>query len=49
MTNKEAASILKNVLDNLNIAARGNGKPTLTLMYIEAYLKAIDILERTPD
>lgn len=51
MTNKEAAAILKHFLNSrVNvIGGRGNGKTYMQLRIIQAFCKAIDILEKTPD
>lgn len=50
MTNKEAANILKLILNTrICVLARGNGKSLMNLRIIQAFAKAIDILEKTPD
>lgn len=49
MTNKEAAERLRNMMKYLLPAVRGSGKSMMVYHSIEAYLKAIDLLEKTPD
>ena len=48
MTNKEAANILRLILNNANLP-RGSGKTITFLRYRLALSKAIDLLEKTPD
>lgn len=48
MTNKEAADILKEVVSNM-VYPRGCGKTGTILRRFEAYGKAIELLENTPD
>lgn len=50
MTNKEAASIIKIILRNrAEYAGRGNGKSASNLFIDEAFMKAVYVLENTPD
>lgn len=46
MTNKEAATVLKNIIPK---AGRGSGKTGMILTITEALLKAIVLLEKTED
>lgn len=46
MTNKEAAEILKNLFPPIS---RGDGKSTTKLIITEALIKAIDVLENSPE
>lgn len=48
MTNKEAAAILRNIMRGLAPLVRGNGKPTMLFMQLEAFSKAIQALENSP-
>lgn len=48
MTNKEAADFLKKMCLNVQFG-RGNGKSMTVLRYTEAMMKAIHLLETTPD
>ena len=48
MTNKEAAHILRIILNN-NLPTRGSSKSLLYWTYVTAMLRAINVLEETPD
>lgn len=48
MTNKQAALVLRNHLKSIP-AMRGNGKTMLLAAYFHAMMKAIWVLETTPD
>ena len=48
MTNKEAAYILRVILNN-NLPPRGSNKSLHYWMYVTAMLRAINVLEETPD
>lgn len=48
MTNQEAADILKDIVNNM-IYPIGSGKTGMMLRRYEAYTKAIELLENTPD
>lgn len=50
MTNKQAAELLKMQVE-LRIASmgRGNGKTFTALCFTKAMMKAIELLENTPD
>lgn len=48
MTNKEAASVIKRIVNHQAIA-RANGKTTMIVEWNQALLKAIEVLEKTPD
>lgn len=50
MSNKEAAAILKHILNSrFCVPSRGSGKSLMQLRIIQAFCKAIDVLENTPD
>lgn len=49
MTNKEAAKIIKQILTDRSIYRRGHSPSGLALCIDEAFMKAIDVLESTPD
>lgn len=48
LTNKEAAGIIKNILEGMMIP-RGCGKTMTILRRVEALSKAVHVLENTPD
>lgn len=48
MTNKEAANILRNMVNGW-LYPRGNDKTTIILYRLAAMMKAIELLEDTPD
>lgn len=48
MTNKEAASILEIMANNV-IIPRGCGKTSVIYQNLEALVKAIEVLNNTPD
>ena len=48
MTNKEAASILEIMANNV-IIPRGCGKTGVVYRNLEALLKAVEVLNNTPD
>lgn len=49
MTNKEAAVVLRDMLKFYGMMLRGNGKTDNIYTHMEALLKAINLLEKTPD
>lgn len=48
MSNKEAADIIQNMLNNAQWP-RGNGKSMMLFRRAAALLKAIEVLRQTPD
>lgn len=48
MTNKEAAAIIKNAVLNAKVA-RSNGKSVTQTALTVAFMKAVALLENTPD
>jgi hypothetical protein len=48
MTNKEAASVIKRIVNHQAIG-RANGKTIMIAEWNHALLKAIEVLEKTPD
>lgn len=48
MTNKEAAAIIKNMMLNMHIG-RSSGKTVMVAALNHALIKAIAVLENTPD
>ena len=48
MTNKEAAEILKNLCRNVRFG-RGNARSMVAIKCTQAIIKAIRLLETTPD
>jgi hypothetical protein len=49
LTNKEAANILKHIVSSWQYYPRANGKTTVILYQLAAMMKAIELLEETPD
>ena len=49
MTHKEAANVLRRMVEFYNLMLRGNGKFHNVLRNIEALLIAIEVLEKTQD
>ena len=49
MSNKEAATVLRNILGFYSSPARGSCKTQLVLIHTVALTKAIALLENTPD
>lgn len=48
MTNKEAAAIIRKTLETRAVG-RANGKTTMVATWTRALMKAIEVLENTPD